>query len=85
MSRQGAAIARLVSSDGRQVVRLTSVKIGRTFGPEVELLDHPIRSGERLVVNPPDDLRDGMIVNAQPIEQAMLPLMRPPHPSEPRA
>lgn len=85
ISGKGAFIARLVSSDGRETVRMVPVHIGRTFGDEVELLDQPINSGDRLVADPPSDLRDGMIVNAQPLDQAILQRLRPPHPSEPRA
>jgi multidrug efflux pump subunit AcrA (membrane-fusion protein) len=85
MSPTGASIARLVSSDGREVVRFVPVHVGRMFGDEVELLGDAVRAGDRLVADPPDDLQDGMVVAARPYEEPTpLPFL-PPHPSAPRA
>jgi len=84
MSPAGAAIARLTSSDGREVVRMVPVRIGRIFGDDVELLGNLVNPGDRLVANPPADLQDGMVVSAQPYEAPALPSLMPPHPSAPR-
>jgi RND family efflux transporter MFP subunit len=84
MSPAGAAIARLTSSDGREVVRMVPVRIGRIFGDDVELLGNLVNPGDRLVANPPADLQDGMVVSAQPYEAPVLPALMPPHPSAPR-
>lgn len=86
MSRQGAAIACLASSDGREVVHMMPVQIGRTFGAEVELLGNPLNPGDRLVANPPADLQDGMVVSARPyVDPPDPPALLPPHASAPRA
>jgi len=84
MSPAGAAIARLISSDGREFVHLVPVRVGRLFGDEVELLGNLVNAGDRLVANPPDDLRDGMLVIAQPYAAPPMPAMMPPRPSAPR-
>jgi RND family efflux transporter MFP subunit len=87
MSPSGASIARLAmgTGDGREVVHLLPVRVGRIFGEEVELLGHPLNAGDRLVANPPDDLQDGMVVTARPFEAPSMPALMPPHPSAPRA
>jgi multidrug efflux pump subunit AcrA (membrane-fusion protein) len=84
MSPAGAAVARLIPSDGREVVHLVPVRIGRLFGDEVELLGNLVNAGDRLVANPPDDLQDGMVVIAQPYEATPMPSLMPPRPSAPR-
>jgi membrane fusion protein (multidrug efflux system) len=80
----GASVARLVPSDGREVVRLTPVRVGREFGSDVEILDNAVNAGDRLVANPPPDLRDGMVVNARPYVPPSTPMLLPPQPSAPR-
>jgi len=87
MNSAGAAVVRIVPSDGREIARVTSVKVGRSFGSQVEILSS-LQDGDRLVANPPPDLRDGMVVEASPFEQASagaIPTLLPPHPSTPRA
>ena len=49
-----------VESSGR--VKLIAVKVGRNFGPNVEVLDG-LKGDERLVLNPPDSMADGDIVS----------------------
>ncbi len=85
MSPAGPSIARLVSSDGREVVHLVPVRVGRLFGDEVELLGNLVNAGDRIVADPPDNLRDGMFVLARPYEEPAPPALLPPHPSAPRA
>lgn len=85
MSPAGATIARLVASDGREVVRIVPVRVGRLFGDEVELLGKLVNAGDRLVADPPADLVDGMVVSARPYEEPVAPAMLPPRPSAPRA
>jgi membrane fusion protein (multidrug efflux system) len=82
----GAAVVRLMPSAGREIARFTAVTVGRGFGSQVEILSS-LQDGDRLVVNPPPDLRDGMIVDARPFEAASAdaPALLPPHPSAPRA
>jgi RND family efflux transporter MFP subunit len=80
----GASVARLVPSDGREVVRLTPVRVGREFGSEVEILDNALNEGDRLVANPPSNLQDGMVVTARPYVPPVVPLLLPPKPSAPR-
>jgi membrane fusion protein (multidrug efflux system) len=83
----GTAVVRIVPSKGRDVARFTAVTVGRGFGAQVEILSS-LQDGDRLVVNPPPDLRDGSIVDAHPYESATsdgMPAMMPPHPSSPRA
>ena len=81
----GKSVARLLPLDGREVVRLTPVEIGRDFGSEVEVLAN-LHDGDRLVANPPADLKDGTVVDARPLEAAIAsPSLLPPHPSAPRA
>jgi RND family efflux transporter MFP subunit len=84
----GPAVVRIVPSAGRDVARFTAVTVGRAFGSQVEILSS-LRDGDRLVVNPPADLRDGMAVDAHPLESSpadsAMPALLPPHPSAPRA
>ena len=81
----GRSVARLLPMDGREIVRLTPVQIGRDFGSEVEVLAN-VRDGDRLVANPPADLKDGTVVDARPLEASVAsPALLPPHPSAPRA
>lgn len=55
---QGLRVA-AVDANGR--VRLVAVKIGRNFGPSVEVLEG-IQGDERLILNPSDSLADGDVV-----------------------
>lgn len=81
---EGPSVARLTETAGRDIVRLTPVKVGRDFGAEVEVLDN-VREGDRLVAHPPADLQDGTAVNARPLEESPIPSIIPPKPSAPRA
>jgi RND family efflux transporter MFP subunit len=56
---------RLCTLDASNTVKLKKITIGRDFGKELEVLEG-VLAGETVVVNPPDDLADGMVV--QPIE-----------------
>jgi membrane fusion protein (multidrug efflux system) len=83
----GTAVVRIIPTKGRDVARFTAVTVGRAFGSQVEILSS-LQDGDRLVVNPPPDLRDGTIVDARPFGSATsdgMPPMMPPHPSSPRA
>ena len=81
----GKSVARLLPFDGREVVRLTPVQIGRDFGNEIEVLAN-VRDGDRLVANPPADLKDGTVVEARPFEPSVAaPTLLTPRPSSPRA
>jgi RND family efflux transporter MFP subunit len=61
----GTQVALIVSDNGRDIVRLVPVKVGRDFGTEVEILNN-VKDGDRLVTNPPADLSDGAVVTAKP-------------------
>jgi RND family efflux transporter MFP subunit len=52
---------RVASVDPAGKVKLLPVKVGRNYGPNVEVL-HGIAGNERLVMNPPDSLADGDVV-----------------------
>jgi len=80
----GASVARLDSSDGREVVHLVPVRVGREFGSDVEILDGAVNENDRLVANPPMGLTDGMIVDARPFVPPAIPALLPPKPSAPR-
>jgi len=56
---EGARVG-VVGADG--VVELRAVKLGRDFGQTVEVLDG-IAATDRVIVNPPDALTDGLKVN----------------------
>ena len=54
----------VVGSDNK--VQLRSVKLGRDFGDVVELLSG-LQPGDRVIINPPDSIAEGMTVQiAQP-------------------
>ena len=55
---QGMQVA-VVGSDNK--VQLRPIKIGRDFGDVVELLSG-LQPGDRVIVNPPDSIADGMTV-----------------------
>ena len=57
----GPSVARLEDGD---VVKIAPVALGRDFGTEVEVREG-LAAGERVVMNPPDYLDDGMHVNVQ--------------------
>jgi hypothetical protein len=67
------ATALVIRSDGTQVVTVTKdqkarfqkVVIGRDYGNELDLLSG-LEPGATLIVNVPDDLRDGALVRPQP-------------------
>jgi RND family efflux transporter MFP subunit len=53
---------RVAAVDGQGKVKLLPVKVGRNFGPSVEVLDG-IGGNEQLVLNPPDSLDEGDVVS----------------------
>jgi RND family efflux transporter MFP subunit len=55
---QGMQVA-CVGGDSK--VQLRSIKLGRDFGGTVEILDG-VGAGDRIIVNPPDSIADGMTV-----------------------
>jgi RND family efflux transporter MFP subunit len=62
---------RVASVDGQGRVKLLPVRVGRNFGPSVEVLDG-IHGKERLVLNPSDSLADGDVVTvaaADPVKR----------------
>ena len=60
---QGMQVA-VVGSDNK--VQMRSIKLGRDFGNTVEVLSG-LETSDRAIVNPPDSIADGMIVQiAQP-------------------
>lgn len=56
--RDGLQVAVL---DGGDRVRLRSIRVGRDFGTEIEVLDG-ILSGDRIVNTPPDGINEGELV-----------------------
>jgi len=61
---QGMQVA-VVDHDSR--VQLRSIRLGRDFGNTVEVLGG-LETGERVIVNPPDSIADGMTVQvAKPV------------------
>jgi hypothetical protein len=52
---------RVASVDGAGKVTLLPIRVGRNFGPSVEVLDG-ITGRERLVLNPSDSLTEGDVV-----------------------
>ncbi len=57
---EGASMA-VVGADGR--VHIRKVALGRDYGSEIEVMGG-VEEGERVVVNPNDDVRDGVQVKA---------------------
>ncbi len=55
--KEGTQLARVI--DGK--IAMTPVKISRDLGKDIELIDG-IKLGETVVLNPPDDLSDGLPV-----------------------
>jgi multidrug efflux pump subunit AcrA (membrane-fusion protein) len=51
-----------------RIVHLQPVAVGRDFGTEIEIVSG-LKEGEFVVVNPNDDVREGVKVNAQPAKQ----------------
>jgi len=51
----------VVNAQGKVEVR--AVKLGRDFGQNVEILEG-LSPGDRVIINPPDALADGAVVNA---------------------
>ncbi|MCU0683737.1 MAG: efflux RND transporter periplasmic adaptor subunit [Polyangiaceae bacterium] len=60
--KEGTLVAK-VGPDGR--LALAPVALGRDFGKEIEVLDG-VAIGDRVVVNPPDDLESGQQVEVAP-------------------
>jgi RND family efflux transporter MFP subunit len=52
---------RVASVDGAGKVKLLPIRVGRNFGPSIEVLDG-ISGSERLVLNPSDSLTEGDVV-----------------------
>jgi len=59
-----AAGSQVVTVDGAGAVRRKSVTLGRDLGRQVEVTVG-LSGGEKLVVNPRDDLRDGQVVDVR--------------------
>jgi RND family efflux transporter MFP subunit len=59
-----AAGTQVVTVDGGGAVRRKSVTLGRDLGRQVEVTTG-LAGGEKLVVNPRDDLRDGQVVDVR--------------------
>jgi multidrug efflux pump subunit AcrA (membrane-fusion protein) len=58
----------VVGTNGR--VEMHTVRLGRDFGQTVEIVDG-VKSGDHIVVNPPDSLATGMNVRvAEPTKVA---------------
>ena len=66
---QGMQVA-AVGSDNK--VQLRSIRLGRDFGNTVEVLSG-LQAGERVIVNPPDSIADGMTVRVTAPVKASLP------------
>ena len=56
---------RVAVVDPRKQVRLRPVKIGRNYGPTVEVLDG-LSTSDEVVLNPPDSLSEGDQVAVTP-------------------
>lgn len=56
--KEGTRVATL---DAQNAVKLKKINIGRDFGKELEVLDG-VEAGETVVLNPPDDLTDGVVL-----------------------
>lgn len=77
------AIALIVRADGPQVakvvrdtVRLTKITIGRDFGTSLEALSG-VSAGDAVVVNPAENLQDGMAVKAVSRSKPVAPSATP--------
>jgi RND family efflux transporter MFP subunit len=70
------ADAFVFNADGPRVATVTkdghihwqSIQVGRDFGPNMEALAG-LNEGDRLVINPTDDLKEGLAVQAKPAEK----------------
>ena len=62
----GGARVDVVGEDGK--LHFQKIKIGRDFGPEVEVVSG-LTGKEKLVSNPTDDLKDGQIVKILPAKE----------------
>ena len=61
---QGMQVALLGSNN---IVQMRSIKLGRDFGNTVEVLSG-IAASDRVIINPPDSIADGMVVQiAEPV------------------
>ena len=58
----------VVTADGK--VELRSVKLGRDFGQTVEILEG-VGAGDRVIINPPDSLANGLAVRVAPPENTV--------------
>ncbi len=48
--------------DGQNRVHMNKLEIGRDLGGQLEVFKG-VNVGDRVIVNPPDDIRDGMLVD----------------------
>ena len=55
-----------VTADAR--IERRAIQIGRDFGKEMEVLDG-LRENDRIVMNPTDDMTDGLQVQATPVKE----------------
>jgi RND family efflux transporter MFP subunit len=55
----------IATVDAANTVRLKSVSEGRDFGQTIEILDG-LQAGDRVIVNPPDSIEDGLQVRVAP-------------------
>jgi RND family efflux transporter MFP subunit len=67
---QGTQVA-VVAPDGQHVL-LKNVKLGRDFGPRIEILEG-VAANDRLVINPADSLVDGMEVRPVDVTDEGIP------------
>ena len=58
----------VVNADGK--VELRAVKLGRDFGQTVEILEG-VGAGDRVILNPPDALANGLVVRVAPPENTV--------------
>jgi len=58
----------VVNADNK--VELRAVKLGRDFGQTVEILEG-VGAGDRVIINPPDSLANGLVVRVAPPENTV--------------
>ncbi len=58
---EGVQVAEVVQSGGKDAIRLSTIKLGRNDGTQVEVLQG-LTGNEAVVLNPPDSILDGRVV-----------------------